>query len=161
VLQQWNEPCCLRVVQDDDVVVSQSLRKARRVDAEHRFVVVARLRIERAAVTRRSVQVIVNSFGDGEEFGVALDHYPTRVDSRAARVREQRLQHLCDAAAGGGGVDVPDGATGKGWGCASERVTSARGLLRRKQRNQPLRREAADVYVDRLGEVADDHPGAR
>ncbi|MBW2419861.1 MAG: hypothetical protein JRH19_15045 [Deltaproteobacteria bacterium] len=50
---------------------------------------------------------VVQALGDAEELGIALDHHPARVDSGAARVAEQRLEHLRHTATHRGGVHVP------------------------------------------------------
>ena len=53
----------------------------------------------------------MDPLGDPEEVGVAADRRPSGVDAGAARVGEQRLQHLGHAAAARGRVDVPDDAS--------------------------------------------------
>ena len=49
----------------------------------------------------------METLGDGEELGHAVDHEPPGVDTAPARVGEQHLQHLGDTPTLGGGVDVP------------------------------------------------------
>ena len=49
-------------------------------------------------------------FVTAKNSGVARDHHPARVDPGAARVCEQRLEHLGHSPAAGGGVDVPHDA---------------------------------------------------
>ena len=58
--------------------------------------------------------------------GVALDHEPAGVDPGAADVGEQRLEHLGDAAADGGRVDVEDRTAGE---CLAHGVRSAEEAL--------------------------------
>ena len=56
----------------------------------------------------RAVERVVEALRDVEERRVAFDDEPPHVDAAAAREREQRLEHLGDAAADGGRADVPD-----------------------------------------------------
>ena len=74
--------------------------------AEHRLVVPVLRVAEWAAVARRPVEVVVESLGDHEEVGVALDHQPSGIDADPPDVREQRLEEFGDAPAGRGRVDV-------------------------------------------------------
>lgn len=60
------------------------------------------------AVALVSVQSVVQALRDAKELGVARDRYPARIKPPAARVAEQRAQHLGDATAVGGRVDVPE-----------------------------------------------------
>ena len=98
----------LRVVDQDDVVRTHEREQLVRIAAQS-LLVVAPLRVAKgAAIPGRAVEPVVNALRDLEEAGVALDHEPADVEPRAASVGQQRLQHLGDAAARGGRVDVED-----------------------------------------------------
>jgi len=59
------------------------------------------------------VEHVVNPLGNGKELvdlGRRGDHGPADVGAAAARVCDQRAEHLGNAAAGGGRVHVPDRA---------------------------------------------------
>ena len=70
-------------------------------------------RAERSAVPRPAVQSVVDPLRHRKERRVALDDEPARVDPAAPRVGEQRLEHLGNAAAGGGRVHAYDSAPGE------------------------------------------------
>ena len=55
-----------------------------------------------------------------------VDHHPARVKPTAARVADQRAQHLGDAAAVGGRVDVPERPRLEQLAPAGERVFEGR-----------------------------------
>ena len=80
------------------------------VRGEHQLVAGPLGVAERTAVAGVAVQQVVQPLGDGEELGVAVEHEPPVLDVRPRAVGEQRLQHLGDAPAVRGGVDVPDRA---------------------------------------------------
>ena len=108
VAQRGRHPRRLRVVEDDRVVAARLLEQRRRAGARDLLVVPPLRGAERPAVALRAVQVVVEPLREGEELRVARQHEPAGVDARAARVREQRAEHLGDAAAGRGRVDAPD-----------------------------------------------------
>lgn len=66
---------------------------------------------ERRAVAGRGAERVVDALGHAEEVGRSLEDEPADVDAEAADVAQDRAQHLGHAAAGRGGVDVPDGAS--------------------------------------------------
>ena len=86
------------------------------------------------------MQAVVQPLGDGEELRLAVQHQPPVLDLRAPAVRQQRLEHLGDAAAVGGGVDVPDRAV------PEARPRSRRGL---RQPSRPFRRQDARQQLER------------
>jgi hypothetical protein len=59
------------------------------------------------------VQTIVDSFGDPEELLVRMDDDPANIHAGAAGERQERRQHLGDAATARGGSHVPDGPAGE------------------------------------------------
>jgi hypothetical protein len=97
----------LRIVQQDDIARADHLSQARQVALQHAGVVLMLGGTEVGSGSQQSVQRIVNPLGDQEERRIGVEHQPPRVDAGAARIREQRLQHLGDATAVCGGVDVP------------------------------------------------------
>ena len=56
-----------------------------------------------------AMDLVVQPLGDREELRVAADHRPADRDVQALDVSHEHLQHLSDAAADRGGVDVPYG----------------------------------------------------
>ena len=73
-----------------------------------------------------------------------------RVDSDSARVREERPQHLGDAAAGRRGVDVDDGPTRKHVAGGLGELVEPLHALRADERRQPFRSEGLDVDLPEL-----------
>ena len=67
-------------------------------------------RIQLDAGAGRAVQGVMQPLGEFEEFRVALNDQPTGVDVETLGVTQQRPQHLRDATAHGGGVDIPQRA---------------------------------------------------
>ena len=98
----------LRIVQQHDVRGANALGHQLGVGGAAALVDGALGLAQRSAVAIVSVQPVVQALCDAEELGVALDHDPARIDPTAARVADQRAQHLGDAAAVGGRVDVPE-----------------------------------------------------
>ncbi len=86
------------------------------------FVGHALLVAERPAVAVVSVQPVVQALGDAEELRGAVDHDPARVAAAAARVADQRAQHLGDAATMSRRVDVPEDPRGEQLTAPRERV---------------------------------------
>ena len=104
------QPGRLGVVQDDDVARANVRRKCVALGGKRRLVDLVLARPERAAVTRSAIQMVVEPFGHIEEVRLSFDHEPAGVDPDAAHVSEQDVQHLGDASAGSGGVDVDHSA---------------------------------------------------
>jgi hypothetical protein len=97
------------------------------------------------AVARRTVEEVVDPLGDGEELRVTAQHQPARVDPGAAAVGQQRRQHLRDATALPGGVDVPHHpAAQQRAGLLGDRG-EPRGTLRRQQALEPGELHRLDV----------------
>ncbi len=97
-------------MQNDDVAVGDGVAELVAAGLERGEVGLALLVAERAAIALGAVQHVVEALGDLEEALVALDHGPARVDAGAARVGQQRGQHLGHPAAAGRRVDMPDHA---------------------------------------------------
>ena len=110
-LERADQPGGLRVVEQDDVVVVDQVDELARVLLQRVLVGLARLVVERAAVAREAMELVVDPLRDLEELRVALDHRPASVDAGALRIADQREQELDDASALGGRADVPDRAT--------------------------------------------------
>jgi hypothetical protein len=71
--------------------------------------------------------MVVDPLRDLEEPGVAVDHHPPGIDTRAARIREQGLQELGDATAGRRRVHIHYRATLQHGACGrSRRLESLR-----------------------------------
>ena len=79
--------------------------------------------------------------------GVAADHHPARVDAGAARVADQRAQHLGDAAAVRGRVDVPERPPVEQLAPAGDRVLEVRQALGREDVAEALGVERRDGDV--------------
>jgi len=60
-----------------------------------------------------AVEQVMDAFGDLEELLVALEHHPSGIDAGPGLVAEQKVEHLGDAAALLGGVDLPQPPAGK------------------------------------------------
>ena len=91
---------------------------------------------QRTAVAVVSVESVVQALGDAEELGIAPDHQPSRIAPAAARVADQRTQHLRDAAALGGRVDVPERSRVQQLAPAREGVLERRECLGCEQRRK-------------------------
>ena len=99
---------CLRIVQQHDVGGTNELCQQLGVLDAAALVGGALGLAQRAAVALLSVQSVVQALRDAEELAVTLDHHPACLAPTASRVADQRAQHLGDAAAVGGRVDVPE-----------------------------------------------------
>jgi hypothetical protein len=97
----------LRVVQDHHVTGADVLQERRALPGADLVVVPTLLLSQRAAVAGGTVQTVVHPLGQGEEGRIACRDEPSRVHSGSSGVRDEAVQHLGDAPAGGGGVDVP------------------------------------------------------
>jgi hypothetical protein len=53
------------------------------------------------------MEQVMDAFGDGKEFLVALEYHPAGIDAGASQVAEQEGQHLGDATALLARVDLP------------------------------------------------------
>ena len=84
------------------------LRELARVRGQRPLVDLALGVAERTAVAVEAMQAVMDPLRDLEELRLPGDHRPARVDAGAAAVAEQRPQHLDDAAALRGRVDIPD-----------------------------------------------------
>ncbi len=93
-------------MQDHDVPGVNVREELTRVALHAALVARMLVRTERASVAGRAVEMVVDAFGDPEEFGVAVDHDPTGVDADTSDVREQGLQQLRDPTTRRGRVDV-------------------------------------------------------
>ena len=157
VLGSRDEARGLRVVDDDDVIRAHEARSSSAL-APRIVLVVPSLRRHRGRRRRpASRKAVVDPLRDCEERGIALDHQPARVDARAAGVGEQRLQHLGDAAAARGRVDVQHRATGKRLARSCRGLLEPRHPLRADQRLEPRGVDRMDVHFVELGVVADAH----
>jgi hypothetical protein len=101
-----DDPGGLGVVNQHDITGLYQCAQLLGIPAEHPLVVGPLSLAERAAVAKGAIEPVVDPLGDREELRVALDHQPTRVDPCAASIRQERLQHLGDSAAGRRRVDV-------------------------------------------------------
>jgi hypothetical protein len=102
---------------------------------------------ERPAVARVAVQPVVNALGEVEEVRLAVHHDPAGVDSGALRVADQRAQHLGDAAAECGRVDVPEDTTAQQLVPAGERLTECIHPVGGEDLAEAFRREWGDGDV--------------
>ncbi len=116
----------LRIVQQHDVSGTNALCHQLSVVLTAALVGSALGLAQPTAVARVSVQSVVQALGYPEELGVARDRYPARITATAARVSDQRAQHLGDAAALGGRVDVPERPRLQQLAPAPERMFKAR-----------------------------------
>jgi hypothetical protein len=117
----------LRIVQQHDVARPYLLREAGLVLVKDPRVVLVLGGTELGPGVHGAVQRVVNPLCDREELRVGVEHQPPGVDTRAAGVSEQRLQHLRDATAVGSGIDVPHDPAGQ------------EGASPRSGRHEPLR----------------------
>jgi hypothetical protein len=101
-----SEPSRLRVVEHHNVARSDHRRQLRGVPPQHRVVLLVLVLAERTAVAVTTVEVVVNSFRDGEEPLVTVDDEPASIDADASSVGKRDAQHLGDPAAGWRGVPV-------------------------------------------------------
>ena len=163
--QRAGEASGLRVVQQHDVARSHDRAQLREVRFERRFVCLALPLLDRAAVTRCAVQSIVESLGDVEEAGRGIEGKPADVDAGSAAVGQERLKHLCDAAPGGGGVDVPHSPTGEEGAGSVRGHSKLSAALAVEQSDQPLDRDGVDLHLLHAPIVthraADRHPTGR
>ena len=130
---------------DDNVVRTHDSAEVVGVGLEDALVTLVLGRAEVAAVSRRAVQAVVDTLRDCEELGVAFDHEPACVDPCAAGVGEQRLQHLGDAAAGSGRVDIQNRVTGERLSRSLRSLLEPRHPLRADQRLEPGGVDRLDV----------------
>ena len=98
----------LRVVEVDDVTGLDQLGKGLGVLPADLEVLGMLGLAQRRADAVGAVQAVVEALGDPEELGVAADDHPAHVGAGSARVGEQRVQQLGDAAADLGRVEMPD-----------------------------------------------------
>jgi hypothetical protein len=110
-LDSRDESCGLGIVEEDNVARLDQLGQVARAVFEDLFVGLLLFRAQRITVTRVAVELVVQALGDREELGALPEHDPACIDSGVVRVREEAAQHLGDAAAETGRVDVPDGAS--------------------------------------------------
>src|SRR6476469_1878997 len=89
--------------------------------------------------------MVVDPLGHLEEGRIALDDDPARVDAHAAHVREERLEQLGDAPAGGRGVHVDDPTTGEAGARGCGRVPEPGGALRADELLEAVRIERLDL----------------
>ena len=105
------EAGCLRIVEDHHIAGAHVLDEPFGVVSRDLLVCGALGGPQLATVAGRAVQQVMQALRELEEGRRALDHEPASVDVEATRVAEQRGQHLGDATALGGRVDVPHDAT--------------------------------------------------
>ncbi len=106
--QDRREPRGLRIVQEHDVLRLDPLDQLARVRLGRRLVDRTRAIAQRPSIAGGAVERVVDPLGELEERGVSADHQPACVDAGPAGVAEEWLEHLGDAPAHGGAVDVPD-----------------------------------------------------
>ena len=141
----------LRVVDDHHVLGLDELPELGGIALGHLVEDAACVIAEIAAVSGRSVQEVVDPLGEDEEVLVALDHHPARVDAGPARVGEERDEHLGNAAALGGRVDVPYDAPVEHLAAAPHGAQHALVVLGREHRFEALQVERADGHVGERG----------
>jgi hypothetical protein len=100
----------------------------------------------------------VQPLGDREERGIAFDHEPPGVDSGAAGVGEQRLQHLGHAASGRGRVDVQHRPIGERVPRDLRRLLEPSHPLRADQRLEPCGVDRLDLDLVQAPILARAHP---
>ena len=89
----------LRVVQDHDVAGAYRRGELGRVRPKHRLIVDVLGLAEWIAIAVRAMEQVVQPLRDGKEPLVAVEDHPAGVDAGPADVRQQRFEHLGDAAA--------------------------------------------------------------
>ena len=99
----------------------------------------------------------MDPLGDREEGGVALDHQPARVDTGAARVGEKGLEHLGDAAAGCGRVDIEHRVAGEHRLRGLSHPLELRRSVAADQRLEPGGVERLHLHLTQLGHLLEDH----
>ncbi len=107
--QAGNQSRGLWVVQNRHVARTYQRPQLDRDVAERLFVGLARRVVQGTGVSARTVQRVMETLRDPEEFRRAIDHHPANVHPGTPRVGHQRSQHFRDATPACGGVDVPDG----------------------------------------------------
>ena len=137
----------LRIVQQHDVRGTNALRHQLDVVLAAALVGGTLGLAQRTSIACVSVQPVVQALGYAEELGVACDRYPARITPAAARVSDQRAQHLGDAATLGGRVDVPERPRLEQLAPAAERVLEARERVGSEHVSQALRVERSDGDV--------------
>ena len=137
--------CGLRVVEQHDVAGADQVGHLGDVGLEDTFVARSFSVAQGAAVAGVAVQQVVHALGDRKERRFAVEDQPAVLDLGATPVGEQRLEHLGDAAAMGGGVDVPDRAVPERQPSSCRARGEAFGSLRRQDARQPLERERFDL----------------
>ena len=137
----------LGVVQQHDVAGPHALREQVGVLGRDGLVDGPLGVAQRAAVAGEAVQAVVQALGDAEEVLVAADRHPARVDLHAARVADQRAQHLGDPATVRGGVDVPEDAIGQQLAPVRDRLLELRQALRREDVTEALGIQRRDLDV--------------
>ena len=93
------------------------------------------------------MQKVVNPLGEHEEVLVARDHHPARVDTRPARVREQRDEHLGHPTALRSRIDVPHHAPVKSLAAALDGMHQTLVVLGREHRPKGLQVQRADWHM--------------
>ena len=134
----------LRIVQQHDVRGANALRQQLGVRGACALVGGALGLAQPAAVALVSVQPVVQALGDAEELTVARRSPPSARRPTAARVADQRAQHLGDAAAVGGRVDVPQRPRLEQLAPAGERVFEGRERVGREHTAQALGVQRSD-----------------
>ena len=137
----------LRIVQQHDVRGADAPRQQLGVGGAGALIGGALGLGQRAAVAVVSVEPVVQALRDAEELAVALDHYPACVTPTACRVADQRAQHLGDAAAVGGRVDVPERPRVEQLAPPGERVFEGRKRLGSEHAAQALGVQRSDDDV--------------
>ena len=139
-------------MQQDDVARPDQRQQLVGVGAQGLLVVAPFGAAERAAVAGRAVKVVVNALRDLEEVRIALDDDPLGIDARTARIRQKSAEHLRDAAAGRGRVDVQHDAPGQQLASGLSRHLEPLGALGSDQRQQPVGGERRHVDLFELHE---------
>ena len=98
----------LRIVKEYDVAGLDEAHHAVSVSVSNPGVVGGLVGTESTPVAGCSVQVIMDSFGYGEELGVPTHDQPMHINSCVERITDKYLEHFGDAPAFGRRADVPD-----------------------------------------------------
>ena len=98
----------LGVVEDDDVVATDPPVDCVHVGGEDSMVVRGLPGSEIPVVAGCAVNAVVQSLGDGEEFGIGVNDQPARVGAGIVGVTAEEFEHLRHPSAVRGGADVPD-----------------------------------------------------